>query len=1003
MRYGERSGEGMMWILSLIVTSAQAATVNVPSTSAPTITEALEQLDPTGPHTILLLADLTEAIELPTTWSTWNNPPDVTIMSVTPSVRRTLTLQSSLFLGGSNVSFTFADLDVDLSQVSQTDGFVITSGNVTLENVEIYDYEGTYSAVFVNGGSLYATDSSWRDNDSSTAGAAITIFGGSASVNGGVFEQNYASQKGGAINIDGALNEPLYFNDCTFTNNGSGANGGSLFAANVDDLTISNTTFEGSESSSSGGAVSIDLYQGQEATLTDLNIYDNAASFGGGLHLGGSGGIAYILDVDICGNTAETGGGLALGDAMSGAGPTTYVRRAILRENSATGTALNGSGGGFAVVGSPGSATSLYMDHTTFLGNSANSATDGLFSSYGYFDMFGSTVSASIGTSGTPVSFYRPQFGSQNEPTPQYMLWGTGSVSPGDGLFSDWGPSPNQPYTVSTDPLFHNWSADGDCTNDSLDPAPFSPGIDIIPVDVANQRLLSIGWSPATFPYGWSGTDPLNADAANGVLSYGHAGGIGAAGWVFDSDNDGTPDILDCADNDPTIPTSEPTPDCDEPFDRDCDGLFVGPDDDSDGDGLTAAEEFALGTTNCYPDSDLDGLDDGEEVTLGPACLDPLNPDSDGDGLSDGDEKTEAENAGATPGYCTPDSDGDGLFDGFEAVFPGASPFNFDDDGDGIPTACEFAWSGYTRLITKDDDCTTATDGTVPNEDVIINGEPICPVNFGVSSCDRDGDGLSDAFDADDDGDGILTKDESIPAFICSNAPRDVDADGLPDHLDTDNEDGPFSDPDADGIPRCWELSTTCGETANMSNDADGDGILDSEELGVVPPVITNAAAWIALKPLQTGLPPIDLCDPDDDDDGLPTAVERQLQADLGRGDLDADGLPAWRDNDIDNDRVLDCLEVGWMPDDPDAVVVCPENLASLVDLTDLPDVDGDGIPDIADDSSTVGPAADAASAPLTLPENGLGCAHTPILPSGAGLLVLALLRRRRTSRRSSP
>ena len=43
MRYGERSGEGMMWILSLIVTSAQAATVNVPSTSAPTITEALEQ------------------------------------------------------------------------------------------------------------------------------------------------------------------------------------------------------------------------------------------------------------------------------------------------------------------------------------------------------------------------------------------------------------------------------------------------------------------------------------------------------------------------------------------------------------------------------------------------------------------------------------------------------------------------------------------------------------------------------------------------------------------------------------------------------------------------------------------------------------------------------------------------------------------------------------------------------------------------------------------------
>ncbi|MGC6515799.1 MAG: hypothetical protein ACON4N_15025 [Myxococcota bacterium] len=994
----------MMWILALIVSSAQAATVSVPSTSAPTITEALEQLDlTTGPHTIQLLADHTEAIMLPTMWSTLNNPPDIIIKSVSPSVRRTLTFEGPFATYNENQVVTFQDLDVDLSQLPQGDGFTASAGTLNLENLRIENYAGTYSTVLVSGGTFSAVDTTWRSNDSSTSGAAITVFGGSLSLNGCVFEQNYASQKGGAIYIDTALNAPLSVHDCTFENNGSGANGGSVFAGNVDDLMISNSTFLGSEASFSGGALSVELYQGQAVTLIDNIIYDNTANYGGGLHLGGSGGTAYILDVDICGNEAETGGGFGLGQASGGAAPTTYIRRAVVRENTATGTAVNGSGGGFAVVGAPGSVSELYVDHTTFLGNTASSATDGLFNSYGTFDMYGSIVSASNATSSSAASFYAPPSVTQNAATPEYMMWGAGTVLPGSGTLSGWGPSVNQPYNTWTDPIFHNWTADGDCTNDSLDPSPFSPGLDIIPLAAANQRLDYIVGNSPNFPYTWSGTDPLNADSADNLLGYGHTGGIGASGWVFDSDNDGTPDILDCADNDPTIPTLLPTQDCDEPFDRDCDGLFVGPDDDYDGDGLTASEEFALGTTNCYFDSDLDGLPDGDEVNLGPACLDPLNPDSDGDGLSDGDEKSLAEAAAATPGYCNPDTDGDGLYDGWEAGQPGASPYNFDDDGDGIPTACEFAWSGYVRLITKEDDCTSAATGEVPNEDVISGGAPDCPTRFGVDICDRDDDGILDAFDDDDDGDGIVTMDEVPPAFICSNAPRDVDADGLPDHLDTDNEDGPFSDPDADGIPRCWELSTTCGETANMSNDADGDGILDGEELGVVPPVITNAAAWIALKPLQTGLPPIDLCDPDDDDDGLPTAVERQLQADLGRGDLDADGLPAWRDDDIDNDRVLDCLEVGWTPDEPDAVVVCPENLASLVDLTDLPDVDADGIPDIADDSSTVGPAADAARAPLTLPEDGLGCAHTPILPSGAGLLVLALLRRRRTSRRSSP
>jgi hypothetical protein len=57
---------------------------------------------------------------------------------------------------------------------------------------------------------------------------------------------------------------------------------------------------------------------------------------------------------------------------------------------------------------------------------------------------------------------------------------------------------------------------------------------------------------------------------------------------------------------------------------------------DSDNDGLTDAEEIALGTDPFNPDTDGDGLTDFEEVRI--YKTDPLNPDTDGDGFSDGEE-----------------------------------------------------------------------------------------------------------------------------------------------------------------------------------------------------------------------------------------------------------------------------------------------------------------------------------------------------------------------------
>ena len=98
-------------------------------------------------------------------------------------------------------------------------------------------------------------------------------------------------------------------------------------------------------------------------------------------------------------------------------------------------------------------------------------------------------------------------------------------------------------------------------------------------------------------------------------------------------------------------------------------GCLFGGDKDSDGDGLTDAEEEELGLDPENADSDGDGLDDAAEIAAG---ADPLNPDTDGDGLNDGDEI----GYGTDPNLV--DSDGDTYDDGDE-INEGTNPADPDD------------------------------------------------------------------------------------------------------------------------------------------------------------------------------------------------------------------------------------------------------------------------------------------------------------------------------------
>lgn len=109
---------------------------------------------------------------------------------------------------------------------------------------------------------------------------------------------------------------------------------------------------------------------------------------------------------------------------------------------------------------------------------------------------------------------------------------------------------------------------------------------------------------------------------------------------------------------------------------------------DSDGDGLSDAEEAELGLDASSSDTDGDGLQDGAEIDAG---TDPLSADTDADYLSDGDEI----DAGTDP--LVDDTDGDGYLDGDEiaegkdpldetsVIYQGGWPYNHDKDAMGNP------------------------------------------------------------------------------------------------------------------------------------------------------------------------------------------------------------------------------------------------------------------------------------------------------------------------------
>ena len=442
----------------------------------------------------------------------------------------------------------------------------------------------------------------------------------------------------------------------------------------------------------------------------------------------------------------------------------------------------------------------------------------------------------------------------------------------------------------------------------------------------------------------------------------------------LDDDGDGSLDADDCAPTDATIyPTAVEL--CDG-VDSDCDGDFVEGATDTDTDGDPDCNDA---------DDDGDGMPDSVDcqpldasVYQGAVELcDSLDSDCDAD-FVDGFEDTDLD---GEPDCTDEDDDGDTSLDVDDCapldatIHPGAlevcDATDSDCDGDLVDGDLDTDLDGQPDCIDLDDDGDGMPDvvDCQPLDETIYQGAPEscdaldsdCDGDLVDGQADTDLDGTPDCTDLDDDGDGSLDVDDCVEldasihpgaVELCDAIDSDCDGDLVDGYIDTDSDGEPDcvdEDDDDDGLTDADEVDVGSDP---LDADSDGDGLSDGDEWGDDP----------ASPRDSDGDGTADLLDEDDDDDGIPTAVE-------GGVDSDGDGIDDSLDTDSDDDGMSD-EEEGTGDADGDGIANYLDTDSDGNGISDGDDgngdADSDGIPDFLDLDDGDGADADADGDGLT-------------------------------------